>query len=170
MYLNANEEVKYIKMERQNGELLYLDPRLHTRHIVDRFIENALTVPLNVNTEGTEKNIPKAGPLVVGLMPYTDWLAPFVVNRYLTYARDRSAVWMTNKETENKISGFLLGNRKFFFVDRQSPSRAEYKTAFDILWTGGVLASAFEGTRYGNSDDPDDNLTLGEFKSGLMRG
>ena len=129
-----------------------------------------MTVPLNVNTEGTEKNIPKAGPLVVGLMPYTDWLAPFVVNRYLTYARDRSAVWMTNKETENKISGFLLGNRKFFFVDRQSPSRAEYKTAFDILWTGGVLASAFEGTRYGNSDDPDDNLTLGEFKSGLMRG
>lgn len=156
-------------MTRRTETLLYIDEAPKARDVLDRLIEETLLLPARVHSEGTQRNIPHSGPLVLGFLPHSGWLEPFVIDHYVRKVRG-PAVWMTKRENQDDVPTFLLGHRRFLFVDRDHPELRTYEAAMQILASeNGILASAFEGTRYGNPLDPDDVLTLGEMKPGLMR-
>mgnify|MGYP001558966682 CR=1 FL=1 len=151
-------------------KLLYLssDPR---RDFVDKIVDWAFLQSVRrIETRGSERNIPPKGPFVLGFAPHSGWLEVFVIDHYLRKARDsgQGAVWITKKENAQDIPHWVRGERRLLFLDRGEPTPYVFRSARRIMERGGIVGSAFEGTRYGNPDDPEDLLTLGRFKPGLV--
>lgn len=151
-------------------KLLYLSSDKN-RDFVDRIVDWAFLQSVRrIETRGSERNIPPKGPFVLGFAPHSGWLEVFVINHYLRKVRDsgQGAVWLIKKENAQNIPHWVRGERRLLFLDREAPTPYVFKAARRIMEMGGIVGSAFEGTRYGNPDDPEDVLTLGPFKPGLV--
>lgn len=151
-------------------KLLYLsrDPR---RDLMDRMVDWAFFQSIRrIETGGSERNIPPQGPFVLGFAPHAGWLEVFAIDHFLRKARDsgQGAVWISKKENIEDIPHWVRGERRLLFLDRKNASPHVFRSAHRIMEMGGIVGSPLEGTRYGNPDDPEDLLTLGRFKPGLV--
>jgi len=155
-------------MVRSPENLSYLNPEPDMRYHVDRLIDQVLTRTTRIETAGTEENIPKDGPLVIGFIPHSGWIEPPSIDYFLAKERE-AAVWVAKRETQDNVPPILLGDRRCIFLDREHPEPSKIKNIMDVLMTQGIIASAFEGTRYSNPDDINDVFRLGKVKPGLMR-
>ncbi len=151
-------------------KLLYLSSDKN-RDFMDRIVDWAFLQSVRrIETLGSERNIPPEGPFVLGFAPHTGWLEVFIINHYLRKVRDsgQGAVWITKKENAQNIPHWVRGERRLLFLDREKPAPYVFRAASRIMEMRGIVGSVFEGTRYGNPDDPGDVLTLGRFKPGLV--
>lgn len=151
------------------NNLIYIEPHLQPRDVLDTVIEYAFSRLAKVETDGTEENIPTSGNLVIGFMPHSGFVEPPLIDKYLLKRGRKPAVIITKKETQ-EMPDIILSPRRMIYIDRSNPEITTMKAIKRILSTpDGMIMSALEGTRFSNPTDPDDVLTLGETKPGLMR-
>src|SRR3990167_737097 len=152
--------------------LLYVDPKYRVRDSIDRGLDFVfLRAVREIETSGTEANIPQKGGLVVGFAPHNGWIEPIAIDHFLRKKRadKRGGVWVTRKENAQEIPAVLTGERRFIYIDRDYPKPSIFRKVASVLQNQGVISSAFEGTRYGSGDrEGGDILTLGKFKPGLV--
>jgi 1-acyl-sn-glycerol-3-phosphate acyltransferase len=154
--------------ERYNN-LMYVNEKRQARDIFDNSIEKVFSKLAKADTGGTEVNIPKEGKLVVAFMPHTGFLEPVLIDKILSENGRTPPVWITKKESKD-LPKILLSDRRFIYVDRKNPELSSLRAVNRVLsHPNGIVASALEGTRYSNPEDPEDVLTLGESRLGLMR-
>jgi len=126
---------------------------------------------VEMNTAGSEANIPQTGPVVVLFCPHSGWMEAVLVDKCFERAGRPATLWMTKAENRG-LPRWLLGNR-FIGVDREHPEPRVMRLLHQVLQEpvspAPTVASSIEGTRYGNPDDPADVRTLGPFKTGLVR-
>ena len=159
-------------MAGKSERLLYVDPKYRVRDSIDKGMDSLLLRTVKeIETWGSEENIPRNGKLVLGFAPHNGWLEVIVIDHFLRKIRGdrRGAVWITKKENEADLPVWITGNRRFIYVEREFPKPATIRTIDRVLNEEGIAASAFEGTRYGTGDRKGgDILSLGEFKPGLV--
>lgn len=149
--------------------LLYLNPGLHPRDIVDSAINRVFSNLARVETKGTEKNIPKKGKLVIGFIPHSGTLETLLIDEILERMGRKPAVILTKEETKD-IPEALLSIRRLIYVDREKPQPSSIKTVKRVLETeDGTICTALEGTRFSNPNDEYDVLTLGKVRQGVIR-
>jgi len=154
--------------ERYNN-LIYVNEKRQARDIFDNSLERVFSRLARIETGGTEENIPEKGRLVVAFMPHSGFLEPILVDKVLSEKRGGPAVWVTKKESKD-LPDFLLSSRRFIYVDRENPGPSSVRAVNNVLKNpDGTIASALEGTRYSNPENPNDVLTLGKSLPGLMR-
>lgn len=151
-----------------NETLRYIGPAQHHRDEIDHLLENVFLSMVRVEVSGLE-NIPRSGAFVLGFMPHSGWMEPTVIDHFIRKIRP-PPVWITKVENTKGVPSVLLGRRRFIFIDREEPQPSTVKEILKVLeHPQAIVASAIEGTRRGNPDDPADFLTLGKAKSGLVR-
>lgn len=149
--------------------LIYIEPNFHPRDIVDKGLESVLSKLALVETGGSEINIPEEGSLVIGFIPHSGFLEPVLTDQLLIRSGRGPSVWVSKKENQ-EIPEIFQSSRRFIFINRQNPEKSSIKAIGQVLQTPeGTIGSALEGTRFSNPVDPNDTLTLGESKTGLMR-
>lgn len=149
-------------------KLRYVDPKTTFRDQVDRLINHELRKTAgNLEVTGLE-NIPRNGPFVLGVIPHSGILEAFVVSHLIGEIRT-PPVWATKIENQ-ELPSVLIGNRSYFFLDRDNTGPSFLRNSLQILKNpDGIVASAWEGTRFGRKEeDPDDLLTLAPVKHGLL--
>lgn len=150
-------------------KLKFIGKKHSPRDPVDSLLETLMLWSVRVETDGTESNIPKTGPIVIGFMPHSGWLELFAISHLVRKIRGEPVVWITKEENRSGLPKSLLGNRLFIFVDRGNPGPNAVRIPGQVLKNRmGAVGSAFEGTRRGNPDDPNDLRSLGEAKPGLV--
>jgi 1-acyl-sn-glycerol-3-phosphate acyltransferase len=91
-----------------------------------------------------------------------------VIDYFFRKAGRPCPFWLTKEENSN-IPSILAGNR-LIFVNRGNPDSSTIKQVYkELKKPKGAIATSLEGTRFGNSVDRSDLLTLGNFKTGLVR-
>lgn len=154
-------------MSKTERTLRYIGPNHDPRDRIDHAFESFFASLGRAEVSGLE-NIPSGGPLVIGYLPHSGWVGPFVIDHCLRSIRP-PAVWITRKETEDQLPHFLLGRRKYLFLNRKHPEEDYLPTTSRILaHPQGCLATAFEGTRKGNRENPNDLRTLGNAVTGIV--
>lgn len=150
-------------------DLRFIGPDFNPRDCVDNGLDSLLSHLADIHVEGAH-NIPHFGPLIIGLMPHAGWIEAPITSHIVSQSGRMAPVWLTKVENTGAIPGVISGNRRLLYVDRDEPERETLRCAHKILsHPAGILASALEGTRFGNPFDLKDVRTLGEAKPGLMR-
>jgi 1-acyl-sn-glycerol-3-phosphate acyltransferase len=134
-------------------------------------IQEYLMGMVEMETAGSEANIPPTGPVVLLFCPHSGWMEAVLLDKCFERVGRPATLWMTKAENRG-LPRFLLGNR-FIGVDREHPEpsvmRVLHKVLQESVSPAPTLASSIEGTRFGNPDDRQDVRTLGPFKTGLVR-
>ena len=162
-------------MEPSTQPIRFVDPRPLWGDVMPSLVEAFLVGTAQLDTAGTEHNIPLQGPLVVLLAPHSGWIEPLAVDACFGRVRRTSPLWMTKGENRG-LPRFLLGDR-FIALNREQPEPSIVRIMQRVLLQSGVepphpapaLGTAIEGTRRGNPEDREDLRTLGPFKTGLVR-
>jgi hypothetical protein len=137
--------------------------------LFDQIAEAGFSKLAEVETAGTEKNIPQEGRLIIGFLPHAGFLEPVLIDRQLQARGRKPAVWITKKQT-TELPLILQSERRLIYVDRENPGPSSIRAVKEVLKTPkGTIASALEGTRYSNPDDENEVLFLGKTLPGLMR-
>jgi 1-acyl-sn-glycerol-3-phosphate acyltransferase len=136
-----------------------------------RLIEWYLMRLVEMETAGSEARIPPTGPVVVLLAPHSGWMETILIDTCFQRVGRPAPLWMTKAENR-ELPRWLLGDR-FIGVDRRQPEprvmRALHRALLHSVSPAPAVGTAFEGTRFGDPDDPEDVRTLGPFKTGLVR-
>lgn len=155
-------------MSKTERTLRYIGPNHDPCDRIDHAFESFFASLGKIEVSGWE-NIPKDGPLVVGYLPHSGWIGAFVINYLIRKVRS-PPVWATRKETFNQVPHILLGDRGYLFLNREYPGKDFFETTSQILnHPLGSVATAFEGTRTGNSNDLDDLKTLAKAHLGIVK-
>lgn len=161
-----SERLRSIPPEYQN--LRFIGPRFDKRDLLDQALDILLPLPFRVETAKSEENIPPEGPLVFAFAPHCGWVEAFVLDHHISKRRP-PPVWLGKIENLENVPSPVLGHRKYIFVTRERPEKSVIAAILQILGNPkGSIVSAFEGTRKGNPQDPNDFLTLSEAKTGLV--
>lgn len=160
-----SELVHRVSPEYRN--LRYLGkPRL-LRDNFDLLLEKAQLAAVNLTIEGQE-NIPRRGAFVIGFMPHSGILEVAVIDHSMRLTGREPAVWITKIENQS-LPKIVTGDRRLLYVDRSNAELEIFQLSKKILsCPNAILASALEGTRKGNPNDPKDFRTLREAEPGLM--
>ena len=150
----------------QPAQLAY--PESFWRQIVPGAIETYLLRTVKVDTGGSEANIPAEGPLISVFAPHSGWIESMVIDRCFTRAGRTWPAWLTKRE--NRALPRILRGSRVICMDRQSPEPRLVRSIYALLrQPNGALATSIEGTRFGNPQNPEDLLTLGDFRTGPVR-
>lgn len=136
-----------------------------------RLVEGYLMGLVEMESAGSEAHIPETGPLVVLFSPHSGWMETVLIDACFQRVGRPAVLWMTKAENRG-LPRWLLGDR-FIGIDREQPEprvmRILHQVLSESISPAPALGTAFEGTRFGNPDDPADVRTLGPFKTGLVR-
>ena len=136
-----------------------------------RLVERYLMGMVEMETAGSEAQIPPTGPVVVLFAPHSGWMETVLIDRSFERAGRPAVLWMTKAENRG-LPRWLLGDR-FIGIDREHPEPSVMRVLHQVLQASispaPALGTSIEGTRFGNPDDPTDVRTLGPFKTGLVR-
>ena len=135
---------------------------------ISRMLEAYLLGTVRIETGGTEAEIPAQGSFVAAFAPHSGWIESVVIDDCFRIAGRTWPTWLT-KEENRSLPRFITGDRAIC-VDRDTPEPGVMRTIYALLQQpNAVLATAFEGTRLGNPQDPEDLVTLSAFKPGPVR-
>jgi len=149
--------------------IYYINPERKFRDRFDQKLENISAKMAKVETAGSEKNIPANGRLIIGWMPHSGIIEPVLIDE-VTKQIGRNPLVVIAKKESTDLPSFIRSNRRFIFVDRDNPAPSTFRAVNSVLEAPtATIATALEGTRYSNPNDPNDVLTLGESLPGLMR-
>jgi 1-acyl-sn-glycerol-3-phosphate acyltransferase len=150
------------------GSTRYPYPQPFWKEIIPRLLEAYLARTVRVETGGSEANIPLDGALVALFAPHSGWVEPVVIDEWFKRVGRTPAVWVTKRENL-AIPRILVGDR-LICLDRGSPEPSKVRAIYQILeQPDALIATSIEGSRFGNPEDRKDLLTLGPFKTGMVR-
>jgi 1-acyl-sn-glycerol-3-phosphate acyltransferase len=131
-------------------------------------IEAYLLGTVRLDTGGSEASIPLKGTMVCAFAPHTGWIDSIAIDECFRRAGRAWPVWQT--KAENRIVPRVVTGDRAICLDQEHPEPRLVRAIHALLrHPDAVLATAFEGTRTGNPDDPQDQVTLGAFKTGPAR-
>jgi 1-acyl-sn-glycerol-3-phosphate acyltransferase len=131
-------------------------------------LEAYLLRTVRVEAGGSEAAIPPTGTLVAAFAPHSGWIESIVIDACFARAGRAWPVWLTKGENR-ALPGILRGDRAIC-TDRENPEPSAVRAVYALLrQPDAALGTAIEGTTTGNPNDPEDLLTLGEFKTGPAR-
>jgi 1-acyl-sn-glycerol-3-phosphate acyltransferase len=146
----------------------FTHPKTIFGRAVSHLLEAYLLGAVRIETGGTETEIPAQGSFVVAFAPHSGWIESIAIDHCLRMAGRAWPTWLT-KEENRTLPRFITGDRAIC-VDRQTPEPGVMRTIYALLQEpNATLATAFEGTRFGNPQDPEDLVTLSAFKPGAVR-
>ena len=138
------------------------------RLIIASALEAFLLQAVRVETGRTEANIPTRGPFVCVFAPHSGWIESLVIDACFNRVGRAWPVWLT--KAENRSLPRVLAAGRLICIDQQDPAPGVVRTIDALLaQPDAVLATAIEGTRFGNPADAQDLSTLGAFKTGPVR-
>lgn len=134
---------------------------------VNWVLESYVAGAFRVKTEGSEAHIPSDGRLICLFAPHSGVVeVPAIDGCFRKVGRELPR-WVTKKENNN-FPSILMGDR-LILLDREQPAPRTLRVINRILdLPKTTVATAFEGTRFGNPQDPSDIRTLGEMKPGFV--
>ena len=136
-----------------------------------KLVERYLMGMVEMETAGSEVNVPATGPVVALFAPHAGWMETVLVDQCFERVGRPHILWVTKAENRG-LPRWLLGDR-FIGIDRDQPEpsvmRLLHRVLQDSVSPAPALGTSIEGTRRGNPDDPEDMRTLGAFKTGLVR-
>ena len=132
----------------------FAQPTPFWSNIIPRMLETYLLGTVCIESGGTEAEIPAQGSFVAAFAPHSGWIESVVIDDCLRMAGRAWPTWLTKKENRS-LPRFVTGDRAIC-VDRQTPEPDVMRTIYAFLQQpDAVLATAFEGTRLGNPQDPE---------------
>jgi 1-acyl-sn-glycerol-3-phosphate acyltransferase len=143
-------------------------PVLPWRQIIPWFVTRYLLRTVRIEAGSSSVPIPRTGRLVCALAPHCGWIDSIVIDECFHRAGRAWPTWLT--KTENRDLPGVLEAGRVICMDQEYPEPRAMRAVDRLLATPeGVLATALEGRRFGNVQDPDDFRILGPFKPGPAR-
>ncbi len=143
-------------------------PPLPWRQIIPWLVTRYLLRTVRIEAENGRFSIPPADRLVCAFAPHSSWIDSIVIDEYFHRAGRAWPTWLT--KTENRDLPGVLAAGRVICMDQDYPEPSAMRAIDRVLSRpDGVLATALEGRRFGDPEDPDDFRILGPFKPGPAR-